>query len=100
MYSDLSVQQIFLQLRGGHFEVLLVLENLAGATYRETLRFPTRNTVEVIRQVAKQLAYRGTVTEVDNLRLRVETRGELRDDSALRRLFISEFHHHFDSEVA
>jgi hypothetical protein len=100
MYGDLSVQQLFLRLRGGHLEVLLVLENIAGATYRETLRFPTRNTVDVIRQVAKQLAYRGTVTEVDNLRLRVETRGVLKDDVALKRLFISEFHHHCDGEMA
>lgn len=99
MYGDLSVQQLFLRLRGGHLEVLLVLENVAGATYRETLRFPTRNTVDVIRQVAKQLAYRGTVTEVDNLRLRVETGGALKDDAALKRLFISEFHHHFDGEM-
>ena len=94
MLASYSLDQLFLQLRGGHLQVLLVLENSAGARHRETLSFPTRNTVEAVRRVAKHLAYRGDVEAVRGVRLRREERSVLKDDDALRRLFISEFEQH------
>ncbi len=89
-----GLEQIFLRLRGGLMEVLLVLEDMSGARTRETLKFPTRNGVETVTRLAKHLANRGNVTELKKLRLRVEERGELKDDEPLRRLFLSELHYH------
>lgn len=96
MLSTYSLDQLFLRLRGGHMEVLMVLENPAGARHRETLTFPTRNTVETVRRTAKHLVQKGQVTSVQKVRLRREERGELIDDDALRRLFISEFDAHYE----
>lgn len=93
-----TVDQVFLQLRGGRLELLLVLENSAGARHRETLTFPTRNTTEAVQRAAKHLAYRGDVSSVSGARLRREQRGELKDDPSLQRLFVSEFQSHKDSE--
>ncbi|MGL4611658.1 MAG: hypothetical protein ACRCYY_18600 [Trueperaceae bacterium] len=90
---DYGLEQIFLRLRGGLMEVLLVLEDISGARTRETLKFSTRNGVETVRRLAKHLANRGDVDALKKLRLRVEERGELKDDEALRRLFLSEFRH-------
>lgn len=89
-----GLEQIFLQLRGGLMEVLLVLEDISGARTRETLKFPTRNGVETVRRLAQHLANRGNVDALKKLRLRVEERGELKDDEPLRRLFLSEFSYH------
>jgi hypothetical protein len=94
-----SVDQVFLRLRGGHSEILLVFENLAGARQRETLTYPTQNSIEAVRRVAKQLAYRGTIESVKNTRFRREERGELKDDAELKRLFISEFESHIEREA-
>lgn len=91
MLSTYALEQLFLRLRGGQMEVLMVLENPAGARHRETLTFPTRNTVETARRTAKHLVQKGQVTNVAKVRVRREERGELKDDDALRRLFISEF---------
>lgn len=79
-------------------EVLLVLENPAGARHRETLSFPTRNTVDVVRRAGKHLAYRGDVEKVKGVRLRVETSGQLKDDFSLQRMFVGEFESHYDPE--
>jgi hypothetical protein len=89
-----GLEQIFLRLRGGLMEVLLVLEDISGARTRETLKFPTRNGVETVRRLAKHLATRGDVDALKKLRLRVEERGELKDDEPLRRLFLSELCYH------
>jgi hypothetical protein len=86
-----ALEQVFLQLRGGLMEVLLVFENIAGARHRETLKFPTRNRVETVRRLAKHLANRGDVEDMSKLRLRVEEHRDLKDDPALRRLLVSEF---------
>lgn len=93
-----TVDQVFLRLRGGQSEVLLVLENIAGARQRETLTYPTRNSIEAIRRAAKQLAFRGSITDVSKLRFRREEKGELKDDAELKRLFISEFNFHSESD--
>ena len=93
-----SLEQLFLRLRGGHMEVLMVLENPAGARHRETLTFPTRNTVETARRTAKHLVHKGQVTSVSKVRVRREERGELKDDDALRRLFISEFDTYYEPD--
>jgi hypothetical protein len=89
-----SLEQVFLRLRGGLMEVLLVLEDISGARTRETLKFPTRNGVETVRRLAKHLVNRGDVEDLKKLRLRVEERGELKDDEGLRRLLLSEFRYH------
>ena len=86
-----TVDQVFVQMRGGRLELLLVLENIAGARHRETLSFPTRNTVEAVRRAAKHLASRGDIDDVSGTRLRREQRGELKDDVSLQRLFVNEF---------
>ena len=93
-----EVDQVFLKMRGGHMELLLVFENLAGARQRETLRYPTQNAIEAVRRAAKQLAYRGTIHTVKNTRFRREEHGELKDDGELRRLFISEFEYHAEDD--
>lgn len=94
-----KLDQVFLRLRGGHYECLLVLENLAGARQRETLVYPTRNSIEAVRRVAKQLAYRGTIATVKDARFRHEVKGELKDDASLKRLFISEFDYHLEDDI-
>ena len=93
-----TVDQVFLQLRGGQLELLLVLENIAGARHRETLTFPTRNTVEAVERAAKHLAYRGDITSVTGTRLRREQRGELKDDPSLQRMFVNAFETYSDDE--
>lgn len=91
MQQELSLQQVFLRRRGGQLEALIVLENLAGATYRETLPLATADRAEGVRKLARQLASRGTVSEVARLRLRVEAQGALQDDAALKQLLLREF---------
>ena len=88
---SLTLEQIFLRLRGGALELLLVLETLAGARLRETLSFPTRNELEAVRRAAAHLARRGDVELASRLRLRVERSGTLRDEPSLRREFINAF---------
>ncbi len=97
--ASLSLEQLFLRLRGGGLELLLVLENRAGARFRETLTFPTRNELEAVRRAAKHLAYRGDVTDASRLRLRVERGGELKDEPTLKREFVNEFQRHLDLEA-
>lgn len=96
--SSYTLEQVFLKLRGGQLELLLVFENMAGARHRETLTYPTRNTIEAVRRAARHLAYRGDVERVRGLRLRREERGELKDDSSLKRLFEDEFEEHAEED--
>ncbi len=96
---EYTVDQVFLQLRGGRLELLLVLENFAGARHRETLTFPTRNSVEAVTRAAKHLAHRGDITSVKGARLRREQRGELKDDASLQRMFINEFARHHEEDA-
>lgn len=88
-----------MRLRGGKLELLLVLENMAGARLRETFSYSTRNSIDAVKRVAKQLAYRGDVATVKNARFRREERGELKDDAELRRIFISEFAYHNEDDA-
>lgn len=92
------LEQVFLRSRGGQLELLLVLETLAGARLRETLRFPTRDARAAVRQAAKHLARRGEVEDLSRLRLRVERGGRLTDDDGLRREFVSAFEGFVDRE--
>ena len=99
MLSTYSVDQVFVRLRGGQLELLLVLENAAGARHRETLTFPTQNTIEGVRRGAKHLAYRGDIESVDGVRLRLEKRGgELKDEPSLKRIFINDFLDHSEDD--
>ena len=97
--THFTLDQAFVRLRGGQLEFLLVLENVAGARHRETLTFPTRNTIEAVRRAAKHLAYRGDITEVSQVRLRREERGVLKDDASLQRLFVGEFARHSEEDA-
>ena len=99
MTPQLTLDQAFLRLRGGQLEFLFVLENLAGARHRETLTFPTRNTIEAVRRAAKHLAYRGDIEDVTRVRLRREERGVLKDDASLQRLFVGEFAKHSEEDA-
>ena len=93
-----TLEQAFLKMRGGMLVFLFVFENIAGARHRETKSYPTQNSIEAVRRAAKQLAYRGDVTGVDKLRLRVETRGELKDDASLLRMFKNEFARYYEAD--
>ncbi|CAN5759333.1 hypothetical protein BH24DEI2_BH24DEI2_23100 [soil metagenome] len=95
---EYTVDQVFVQMRGGSLELLFVLENFAGARHRETLAFPTRNTIEAVERAAKHLAYRGDVRSVTGARLRREQRGELKDDPSLQRMFVNAFETHAENE--
>jgi hypothetical protein len=83
------VEQIFLASKAGGTEVLLVLEDEAGARTRERLPLPVRDLADAARQAARRLASRGVVP-ARQVRLRVTRGGELRDDPGLLRLFLAE----------
>ena len=51
----------------------------------------TTNAREAVTRAARQLAARGDIESAEGVRLRVEVRGALRDDAALRRLFVQTF---------
>lgn len=82
-----SVEQVFVRPAGGQLEVLMVIENPAGARFRERFTLAGRDRGEAVRRAARYLAYRGQVTGARRLRLRVEEGGELRDDEDLRDVF-------------
>jgi len=86
-----AVEQVFVRPRGGGLELSFVLVALSGAIKREALRFFTANASEAVARAARQLAARGDVESAEGVRLRVEVRGALRDDAALRRLFVQTF---------
>jgi hypothetical protein len=83
------VEQVFLESKSGGTEVLLVLENDAGARTRERLPLPVRDHADAARQAGRRLAARG-VAPARQVRLRVTRGGELRDDPELLRLFLAE----------
>ncbi|MBS3966866.1 MAG: hypothetical protein KGZ60_09735 [Truepera sp.] len=86
-----AVEQVFVRPRGGGLELFVVLVALSGAIKHETLRFLTTNAREAVTRAARQLAARGDIESAEGVRLRVEVRGALRDDAALRRLFVQTF---------
>ncbi len=91
MRSGYSVEQVFLKLRGGLMRVELVLVAPSGAIKRDTLSFPTRSEFEAAKRSARHLAARGDVESTNGARVRVERRGELRDERSLRKLFVETF---------
>lgn len=97
MLTGRYLEQVFVRPRGAGLELLLVLENAAGARFRETLQIPTRDASEAVRRAARHLAARGDVEDVGRLRLRVERGGALEDDGALERAFIAVFERHRDA---
>ena len=96
MRSGYEVEQVFLRLRGGLLEFEFVLVAPSGALKHDRVSFPTRNSIEGIRYAARYLATRGDVDSVSGARLRVEQRGELRDDVSLKRMFIHAFQEQMD----
>lgn len=82
-----SVEQVFVRPSGGQLEVLMVIENPAGARFRERFTLAGRDRREAVRRAARYLAYRGQVTGTRRLRLRIEEGGELRDDPDLLVVF-------------
>jgi hypothetical protein len=91
MRSGYGVEQVFLRLRGGLLELEFVLVAPSGALKHDKVSFPTRNHIEGVRYAARHLASRGDVDTVSGVRLRVEQRGEFKDDPSLKRMFIHEF---------
>lgn len=91
MRGGYELEQVFLYLRGSMTEVLLVTVAPSGALRRETFKYPTRDLHKATLRAAKHLAQRGDVDEVARMRLRVEKKDALRDDSNLKRTFQEEF---------
>ena len=71
--------------------VELVLIAPSGAIKRDSLSFPTRSELEAIKRSAAHLAARGDVDSTNGVRVRVERRGELKDERALKKLFAETF---------
>ena len=84
-----SVEQVFLESKGGGIDVLLVLEDEAGARTRERLPLPARDLELATRQAARYLNGRG-VRAARKVRLRVAGGGDLYDDARLLKLFLDE----------
>lgn len=91
MRSSYTVEQVFVRPRGGGLELAFVLVALSGAIKHEALRFFSTSAPEAVARAARQLAARGDIESAEGVRLRVEERGALRDDAALRRLFVQTF---------
>lgn len=87
MNLDWSVEQVFVRPAGSQLEVMMVIENPAGARFRERFTLQGRDRSEAVRRAARYLAYRGQVSGTRRLRLRVEDGDGLRDDAKLRKLF-------------
>ena len=93
-----TVEQVFVRRAGAQLEVLMVIENPAGARFRERFTMPGRDREEAVRRAARWLAYRSQVEGVRGLRLRVEEQGGLRDDPELRDLFSRELRSALDGD--
>ena len=91
MRSGYEVEQLFLRLRGGQFSVECVLVAPSGALKHDTVTFPTRSELEAVKRAARYLAGRGDVEGAEGVRLRVERRGELKDEKNLKRFFVQTF---------
>lgn len=91
MQSGYEVEQVFVRQRAGMFELLVVSLAPSGAPRRETLRFDVANKRMAVRKAGTLLASRGDTEDASGVRLRVETRGQLHDDNALKREFIAAF---------
>jgi hypothetical protein len=91
MRRGYAVEQIFVRKRGGRFVIEFGLVALSGALKKETLTFGAPSARDALDRAARHLAGRGDVDRVDGLRLRVEQRGELRDDAALKAHFAGRF---------
>ena len=84
-----SIEQVFIESKGGGTSVLLVLEDEAGGRTRERLPLAARDPEAALRQAARHLSQRG-IQPARRVRLRVESGGELHDDHDLLRLFLEE----------
>lgn len=91
MQSGYEVEQVFVRQRGGMFELLVVSLSPSGAPRRETLRFDASNKRTAVRKAGTLLASRGDTENASGVRLRIETRGQLHDDTTLKREFIAAF---------
>lgn len=84
-----SVEQVFLERRGGSTQVLLVLEDPAGARTRDRLVVASPDLTVAVKQAARLLAHRG-IGPAGKVRLRVSTKQGLEDDAGLLALFLDE----------
>ena len=84
-----TVEQVFLESKGGGVSVLLVLEDEAGARTRERLPLPAQDFETATRQAGRHLNLRG-VRAARKVRLRTSSGGELSDDQDLLKLFLEE----------
>jgi len=86
-----ELAQVFIKRKMGQTEALLVLENFAGARHRETMLIDSLNANKAVKLLARRLYFRGDIRAVGNARLRIEQKGELKDDFALLKLLQTEF---------
>lgn len=98
MKLEWSVEQVFVRPSGAQLEVMMVIENPAGARFRERFTLPGRDHAQAVRSAARYLARRGQVTGTRRLRLRVERSGDLQDDSKLLELFAASFRDAMEQE--
>lgn len=98
MRLDWTVEQVFVRPAGPQLEVLMVIENPAGARFRERFLSPGRDREEAVRRAARWLAYGGRASGIRKLRLRVEVGGELRDDEGLGKTFARALDEALESE--
>ncbi|MDQ3396902.1 MAG: hypothetical protein M3511_03885 [Deinococcota bacterium] len=91
MISGYSLEQIFVEQRGGQVELKLVFVALSGALKRESLRFGGVDKEQALRRAAKSLALRPDIEDVGGARLRVEVQGKLSDDPVLLNVFLKAF---------
>ncbi len=79
-------------------QLLLVLENIAGARYREKTLIDVTDYKKAVKILAKRLYYRGDIIGVADARLRLEQNQILKDDKELLNLLIDEFEGYFENE--
>lgn len=91
MQSGYEIDQVFVRKRSGRYELLIISLDPSGAQRRETFTYDVPNKLTAVQQAGRHMAGRGDTDRADDLRLRVETRGNLHDDVSLKRVFIETF---------
>jgi hypothetical protein len=86
-----TLEQVFLRRRSGRIEALLVIERESGGRERETLLLPSEDERAAASLLGRQLARRGRVDDVHDVRLRVDRAGSLQDEPELADLLVGAF---------
>lgn len=96
--TEYDLAQVFMKKTKGQMEILLVIENVAGARHREKMLVDTQDYAKAVKVLAKRLYYRGNIVDVSDARLRLEQNQILKDNKALLNLLIDEFGEYFETE--